>query len=71
MQNDVFESLPPSDRRLIRNMAVDAGSDPFAITVEIVRSYLGLVRAAPDALPKTPLHKLTSAQIRKGGRGNG
>lgn len=63
---DVLDALPAADRRLVRDMAADAAADPEKITVEIVRSYLGLVRSAPAALPNNPLRRLAASSIRKG-----
>mgnify|MGYP000070688616 CR=1 FL=1 len=65
---DLVNSLPPSDRRLVRAMAAEAGSNPEAMAAEIVRAYLGLVRGAPDAMPNDPLRRMASSALRKSGR---
>lgn len=64
--DSILDALPPADRRLVRDMAADAGADPAQIALEIVRAYLGLVRSAPDALPNNPLRRRAAAAIRKG-----
>lgn len=64
---DLIDALPPSDRKLLRDMAAAAACDPADMALEVVRAYLGLVRSAPAALPDNPLRRLTAAAIRKEG----
>jgi hypothetical protein len=61
-----LDRLPRKDRDLVRDMAAAADAHPGTMVQEIVRSYLGLVRSAPAALPNNPLRRLTQAAIRKG-----
>ena len=51
---DPFAALPSRDRRLVRNMAADAGCDPDAMFCQIVRAYLQLVQDADNVLPNDP-----------------
>lgn len=62
-----MDPLAGRDARLVVQMARGAGCSAEAMLREIVRSYLGLVRAAPEALPRDPMRALTSDAIRKGG----
>ncbi len=61
---DLLEELPRRDRDLLRAMAADAGTSTKAMSLEILRAYLSLVRGAPQALPADPLRRLASSAIR-------
>ena len=67
MYDRLEPALPASDARLLRRMAEEAGTTPEALLHQIVRGYLGLVRAAPEALPHDPLRRLAAGAIRAGG----
>lgn len=64
---DLVNALPKPDRRLLRDMAADAGSTPEAMALEVVRAYFALVRGAPEAIPDNPLRRMASNAIRKSG----
>ena len=65
--DDLLDALPRSDRNLIEAMAEDAQTRASAMAKQILREYLGLVRSAPNAIPKSPLRRLTAGAIRRKG----
>lgn len=65
--SEIFDTLPPRDRRMVRRMAEETGVEVNAMMAQIVRAYAGLVHGAPDALPNDPLRRLTTRAIRKAG----
>ena len=65
---DLVDRLPTHDRRLVHDLAADAGVPPATMLVEICRAYLSLVRAVPEALPNDPLRRGVQAEISRGMR---
>ena len=57
---EVVDRLPRSDARQLRRMAQMAGASEEDMAAGIVRAWLSLVRAAPDALPNDPLRRLSA-----------
>jgi hypothetical protein len=62
---DLIDALPRQDRRLLLDMAADADTSPETLAGQMVREYLGLVRAVPEVLPNNPLRRQTSGHLRK------
>lgn len=63
----MIDQLSRQDQRIVGRMAAAAGSEPEDMALEIVRSYLGLVRSAPEALPNDPLAPLAARAFKRGG----
>lgn len=57
---DALTALSSSDRRVVENMAIDAGVAPECLVPAIISAYVRLLLDAPAALPSNHLGAIKS-----------